>query len=111
MAKKIVEVLYIGFGDYDPNVPKRDMTADEWKALDKDLRDSVLKRNLYQVVYEGGADGKGTVANAETDDPGGHDGVAESEGREPSSGPGDSRGPDAQDGGRDTEPVSKRRRS
>lgn len=107
--KVIVEVLYIGFGHYDPNVPMRDLTASEWLALDADLRKDVLRRNLYQVVYEGGADGKDAVVDPTQGDPGGAGGTQEGTDGKPPGELGDGGAVGVDGDGRDTGQVPKRR--
>lgn len=46
-------VIYIGAGDYLAGVPARDMTIDEWEALDQSDRDAALALDLYQVPKTG----------------------------------------------------------
>lgn len=53
MAKKI---KYVGKGSFLIGVPGRDMTADEWDALDEELRDQALALGLYEVRGEGSND-------------------------------------------------------
>lgn len=43
-------VVYIGAGAYLAGVPARDMTLDEWEALDPADRATALALDLYQVA-------------------------------------------------------------
>lgn len=47
------EIIYIGKGGYLIGVPGRDMTVEEWDALDDELRDQALALGLYEVPGSG----------------------------------------------------------
>lgn len=49
-AKAGEQVRYIGANiGYMPGVPMKDMDAEEWNALDGDLRENAIKAGLYQL--------------------------------------------------------------
>lgn len=49
-AKSGEQVRYVGANiGYMPGVPMQDMDADEWNALDGDLRENALRAGLYQL--------------------------------------------------------------
>ena len=49
-AKSGEQVRYVGANiGYIPGVPMQDMDADEWNALDGELRENALKAVLYQL--------------------------------------------------------------
>jgi len=49
-AKAGEQVRYIGANiGYMPGIPMKDMDADEWNALDGDLRENAIRAGLYQL--------------------------------------------------------------
>ena len=68
-AKAGEQVRYIGANiGYMPGIPMKDMDADEWNALDGDLRKNAIRAGLYQLggPEEGAeqtAEAKGEVPN------------------------------------------------
>ena len=49
-AKSGEQVRYVGANiGYIPGVPMKDMDADEWNALDGELRENALRAGLYQL--------------------------------------------------------------
>lgn len=49
-AKAGETVRYVGANiGYMPGVPMKDMDAEEWNALDGDLRENAIKAGLYQL--------------------------------------------------------------
>jgi len=49
-AKSGEQVCYVGANiGYIPGVPMKDMDADEWNALDGDLRKNAIRAGLYQL--------------------------------------------------------------
>lgn len=44
---------YIGNGNRWPTVPARDLSADEWAALDAEMQALVISLKLYEPVQEG----------------------------------------------------------
>lgn len=53
MAKKI---KYVGKGSFLIGVPGRDMTVEEWEALDEELRELAVSLGLYEVRGSGSND-------------------------------------------------------
>ena len=50
ITKSGEQVRYVGANiGYIPGVPMKDMDADEWNALDGELRESALRAGLYQL--------------------------------------------------------------
>ncbi len=49
MGKDKQVVRYVGDGKFLHGVPARDMSMDEWNALDENLRVLALKLGLYQL--------------------------------------------------------------
>ena len=49
MAKKQAGAKYIGGGDFLNGVPARDMSADEWEALDPEQQKQAVKLGLFEV--------------------------------------------------------------
>jgi len=49
MAKE-KKVIYIGQGYFLGGVPARDLTAEEWSKLDKDIQKRAIALGLYEVV-------------------------------------------------------------
>jgi hypothetical protein len=49
-AKPGEKVRYVGANiGYMPGIPMKDMDAEEWNALDGDLRENAIKAGLYQL--------------------------------------------------------------
>ena len=48
-------VKYIGDGAFIEGVPARDMTPEEWQALEAEKRETALKLRLYRIVKIGRA--------------------------------------------------------
>ena len=68
--------LYVGFGDFAPGVPARDLSAEEWAALGDEAR--ALAVPLYQAIDSGEAvaDGREDAGVVDDDSAGLTDGGA-----------------------------------
>lgn len=46
----VVAVRYIGDGAFWPGIPARDLTREEWDALEPEHREQILAHKLYEEV-------------------------------------------------------------
>lgn len=62
--------LYVGFGDFVPGVPARDLSAEEWDALSDEAR--AMAAPLYQAPTpeEGAGDGRADAGAVDDDSAG-----------------------------------------
>jgi hypothetical protein len=47
---KRTKVIYTGNGAFVHGVPARDLLKKEWNALSKEMRDSLLRQGIYEIV-------------------------------------------------------------
>ena len=46
----MIQVKYQGEGEFFHRVPRRDLTVDEWEALDSETQKLIKKSKLYEVL-------------------------------------------------------------